>query len=83
MDGTYTHDFIRHATPEEIKVEQERLLWKSINREVGEFRSKDIRINENGEPIIVNDTKHARMLFEKGKVKGFYPAESFISFGSE
>ncbi|TQR21820.1 hypothetical protein [Psychrobacillus vulpis] len=72
---------IRHATPEEIKVEKERQLWKSIGREVGEFRE--------GDTAVTNDEYHYTGLdlikkhYEEGEIKGFYPAESFINFESE
>ncbi|MET3657875.1 hypothetical protein [Sporosarcina psychrophila] len=84
----YDHDIgidkirIRHATPEEIKVEQERRVWAKIGREVGEFRKGDVRITKGTVSGFVrtNCEKNAKDEYENGELKGFYPAESFISF---
>ncbi|MFJ7971286.1 hypothetical protein [Psychrobacillus sp. NPDC096389] len=71
-------DIERHATPEEIKSEKERRLWKSIGRKVGKFHNGDFGISYDGEhpdfvPRLID-------LHSEGKLLGFYPAESFISF---
>lgn len=73
---------IRHATPEEIKAEQERRVWAGIGREVGEFCDGDFAFSgytgyHSHEATVLKDW------YDKGKLKGFYPAESFISFGGE
>lgn len=85
---------IRHATPEEIKAVKERRLWKSIGRKVGDFKEKDLVVyekryfrlfNNMGCEIYGNhmDPAYASELYEKGSLRGYYPAESFISFESE
>lgn len=83
---------IRHATPEEIKAEQERRVWKKIGREVNEIRPGDC-IASNGNYYKVFDNIGCQKynnhispgfavdLIEGGASHGFYPAESFISFG--
>jgi len=71
---------IRHATTEEIKAEQERRLWKKLDRAVGEFRKGDVRILDDGNSVHITDTDYARAKYIQGALKGFYPAESFISF---
>lgn len=76
----------RHATPEEIKAEQERRLWAGIGREVNHWRIGDIFITS--EKVFKvdgnkNQIGHASMAYESGYVTGFYPAESFIKFEEE
>lgn len=92
----FRHDpeALRHATLEEIKAEKERRLWKSIGREVGELKERDIVIYENKYFRLFNnmgceiygfhmDPVYASKLYGHGNIKDFYPAESFISFESE
>jgi hypothetical protein len=94
-DGNYSipTGYIRHATPEEIKAEKERQLWKSIGREVGELKEKDFVVYENRYFRLFNnmgcglygnhmDPMYASELYKKGYLSGFYPVESFISFES-
>lgn len=74
----------RHATPEEIKAEKERRVWKSIGREVREFRVGDAYENLNGLTHTIDRIERILVvegLYEKGKLKGFYPVESSVSFG--
>lgn len=75
--------WLRHATSEEIKAEQERRVWAKIGREVGEFRVGDIRVLKGTVSGFVrtNCVRNARDEYQDGQLKGFYPAESFISFG--
>lgn len=68
----------RHATPEEIKAEKERRLWKSIGREIGEFRKGDTFVSTRGNVWKILNNINSE--YAKGNLKGFYPAESFISF---
>lgn len=70
---------IRHAAPEEIKVEKERRWWKSINREIGEFKKGDIGLTESGSSS--RSPENITAWYEWGHLKGIYPAESFIEFG--
>lgn len=70
---------VRHATPEEIKAEQERRAWKSIGREVGEFRDGDIGVDCIG--FIRRKVMSINEKYKAGDLDGFYPAESFIKFG--
>lgn len=70
---------LRHATPEEIKAEKERRVWKKIGREVGEFRDGDIAFTNKGS--IWQSAQFNKESYKHGELKGFYPAESFISFG--
>ncbi|GGA31962.1 hypothetical protein [Psychrobacillus lasiicapitis] len=71
---------VRQATPEEIKTEKERLLWKKIGRKVGEFHVGDITLDQNYYPIRVVNVEMAKTFYQQSKRIGFYPAESFISF---
>lgn len=72
-------EFIVHATPEEIKAEQERRVWAGIGREVGVFFRGDVGMHITGsmhyDPFTIG------RFYDKGELKGFYPAESFIGFG--
>ncbi|WP_336822979.1 hypothetical protein [Sporosarcina sp. USHLN248] len=70
---------IRHATTEEIKAEKERRKWAKIGRKPGEFRDGDLGISEHGNYIDTPSILKAR--YELGQLRGFYPAESLISFG--
>lgn len=74
--------FVRHSTPEEIKAVQERRIWKSIGREVGEFKIGDAGMHE-GEVVRVRtsiDKLVISIMYKDNELEGFYPAESFISF---
>lgn len=73
---------LRKATPEEIKTEKERRLWKNLGRKVGEFKKGDIRILNDGNSVHITDVDYARVKYIQGRLKGFYPVESFISFES-
>ncbi|MDN4609145.1 hypothetical protein [Sporosarcina highlanderae] len=73
--------FFRHATPEEIKAEKERRVWKEIGREVGEFRDGDRGIHASGTSVIRKD--YIKECYDGGTLKGFYPAESFISITND
>ncbi|MFD1206672.1 hypothetical protein ACFQ38_16365 [Sporosarcina contaminans] len=79
-------DFVRvlyepysYEVEEEIKAEQERQAWAKIGRRVGEFRDGDLGISEHGNYIDTPSILKAR--YELGQLRGFYPAESLISFG--
>lgn len=78
---------IRHATPEEIKAEQERRVWARIGREVNEWRKGDVYVHRRYAEAFAIDHKDALRLaserYEEGLVIGIYPYESFISFGGE
>lgn len=82
-DGSKSYwplSYFRHATPEEIKGEQERRAWKSIGREVGEFRDGDVGIDSIG--FVRRKVMSINEIYKVGDLDGFYPAESFIGFGS-
>lgn len=71
-------------TLEEIKAEQERRAWARIGREVGEFKVGDAYINKSGivhEFDVLERLPVIEKMYEYGKLRGFYPAESFIEFG--
>lgn len=70
---------LRHATPEEIKTEQERRVWAKIGREVGEFRDGDLSIGKDG--FEYKTIQGMNAAYKESDLKGFYPAESFIEFG--
>lgn len=72
----------RHATPEEITKEKERRFWKAIGREVGEFGHSDILMDDCGRVYRTFEV-NAKEVYKSGKLKGFYPAESFIKFGGD
>lgn len=69
-----------HATPEEIKSENERRLWNSIGREVGEFKPDDIGISKDNNTHYRNKPGMLEHLYNSGNLKGFYPVESYIKF---
>lgn len=66
------------STPEEIKAEKERRFWAKIGREVGEFKKGDVGLTESGSSS--RSPENIADWYELGVLKGFYPAESFISF---
>ena len=70
------HDVTGYATPEEIKTEKERRLWKSIGREVGEFKETDSGFDYDG--ILVPGIIALTQVYSRGDLQGFYPAESYI-----
>ncbi|MEK5070745.1 hypothetical protein [Sporosarcina sp. FSL K6-1508] len=70
---------LRHATPKEIKAEQERRVWAGIGREVGEFRDGDFGEHVSGREQSESQ-EYLSDWYKRGRLKGFYPAESFISF---
>lgn len=72
-------DYARHATPEEIKAEQERRVWAKIGRGVMEFRHGDSARHINDSSI--SDIDFLKACYKAGTLKGFYPAESFVLFG--
>lgn len=72
---------VRHATAEEIAHEKEQRLWKSIGREVGEFKADEIGYLRNGAPI--RGRTRMTEAYEHGDLIGFYPIESFIDFGGD
>lgn len=80
---TFGKDRIRHATPEEIKAEKERRLWSGIGREVGEFKPDDIGITKDNNTHYRNKPAMLTGLYKSGRLQGFYPAESFVSFKEE
>lgn len=77
-----------NPTPEEIKAEKERRVWARIGREVNEWKEGDAYDHRNYLVKFYVDgsdlsKKKAKEAYDNGKVKGFYPAEYFISFGGE
>ncbi|ARK23591.1 hypothetical protein SporoP37_02045 [Sporosarcina sp. P37] len=90
-DSTYTNILrsnIRHATPEEIKAEQERRQWAEIGREPGEFRDGDVVLTAfdsiSDQVNLIKKCTNlliAKQEYKSKIIKGFYPAESFIEFG--
>lgn len=80
-DERQISDITRHATLKEIKAEQEHRAWESIGREVGQFVPGDIGVSHNGETFKAQ--YNLKNLYEKGELKGIYPAGPFISFGGE
>lgn len=81
-DLSFLSDAWRHATLEEIKTEKERRLWKSIGRKVGEFKDNDVAIGTHGNTYRSNPGM-VSALYKLGRLKGFYPAESFIMVGGD
>jgi hypothetical protein len=72
-----------NPTPEEIKAEQERRVWEKIGRKPEEFRKGDAYEYNNGQIFTVDvygRIETVRAAYRTGQLKGFYPAESFISF---
>lgn len=79
-------DRLESCTPEEIKALQERRIWKSIGRGPKEFKVKDVYklTNYPHISITIRDEEMidiANQNYDDGEILGFYPAESFISFG--
>lgn len=81
--GVYFKSYIRHATPEEIKAEQERRQWAKISREVGEFRDGDVGVMNNIMVTRITDIEMIKECYEQKCLLGIYPVESFIEFGGE
>lgn len=78
--------YIKHATPEEIKAEKERRVWAKIGREPGEFRDGDVgleALNGAWSQTINGDACYLKEKYEDGRLKGFYPAEAFVSLGGD
>ena len=69
---------VRHATPEEIKAEKERRVWAGIGRKVGQFMYGDVGVSHS--ESIWTELSSLKTLRDSDDLKGFYPAESFISF---
>lgn len=75
-DVLYLMENTRHATKEEI-------FWAELGREVGEFRIGDVTLTNNGSEYHIDheDTVlDEKDEYSKGKLKGFYPSESFKPF---
>ncbi|MHC8517023.1 hypothetical protein [Sporosarcina sp. ITBMC105] len=80
----FKREIVKKLTPEEIKAEQERRVWARIGREVGEFHVGDYGLLGNyifRKAVEGNDLVQLRDDYSKGKLIGFFPAESFIEFG--
>lgn len=75
---------VKEVTLEEAKEYRERQSWKSIGREVGEFKEGDsIRTKHMIKPYIVKsnqDISEAKNDYQNNHIRGFYPAESYIKF---
>lgn len=74
-----THDITGYATPEEVAQEKEKRFWKSIGREVGEFRKGDVGVFRNG----MITSRFYNFEDYRDDLVGFYPIESFVSFGGD
>lgn len=74
---------VRLATEEEveqeIEKESERLLWDSLNRNTGQFYDGDLGVTHSGTQF--TEIRHLQQMYEEGRLKGFYPKESFIRLG--
>lgn len=75
------HDITGYATPEEIKAEKERRVWKSIGREVGEIYEGDIGVANSGQRILSKSEIEAA--YKHDSLIGLYPNGSIISFVEE
>ncbi|WP_342512828.1 hypothetical protein MKY34_19825 [Sporosarcina sp. FSL K6-1522] len=79
----FSMDRIRHATPEEIKAEKERRVWKSIGREVGQFKVGDAYRTTDGDwgAVISEQSKvMVERYYSSRKIAGLLPAESYVDF---
>lgn len=79
-DKACGHNFrnIRHATKEEA-------FWAELGRDVGEFRKGDILPSMFSKSNLyklnsLQDVLDAKMDYRAGRLRGYYPAESFVSF---
>lgn len=73
----------RYATPGEIKAEQERQLWKNLDREPNQFKIGDVGLHVDGSVARVEShigVRGIKLMYKDNELLGFYPAESFISF---
>lgn len=80
-DLQYSHDFMRHATPEEIY-----WLEELGRKEIGDFQEGDKYVDRAGLTMTAtcrNDIADFKKYYEKGDFKGIYPVESFKSFNKE
>lgn len=70
---------LRHATAEEIAQEKERRLWKSLGRDVKEFKNGDVGVMRNG----IKTSSLQFLEDHSDDLVGFYPIESFVKFGGD
>lgn len=76
-------DELSASTPEEIKAEKVRRLWRGIDREVGDFKMGDCgRLNYGGTLTVKDEhgLNRLKSLYREERMKGFYPAGSYVSF---
>jgi hypothetical protein len=65
-----------HATKEEI-------IFAELGREVGEFVEGDVYTYNGNHMNVINGSSAIDVIrenYKSGKIKGFYPANSFIEF---
>lgn len=73
---------LEFVEPHEVKFEKEKQMWAKIGREVGEFRKGDHGMH-NGEHSVntmITNIDALKSYYYDGKLKGFYPVESFVDF---
>lgn len=85
----FENGVIEHITEEKFhefkKKDNEKKLWSSINREVGEFKIGDVFLDRVYGSLAIDscsavDSEFATKRYEEGEVKGFYPVVSYIEF---
>lgn len=77
---TYVHSKkIERMTLEEIKIEQERSMWRRLGREVGVFKDGDVGKERTG--FFYTDLELLKKLYADGLLVSLYPAGSSIQFG--
>lgn len=81
--GSIGNSYIRSATSEEIKKESEYIAWKKAGRAVEQMEIGDAYERIDGRIYTIDKPDRIGWVlddYKNGKLKGFYPAESFISF---
>lgn len=68
-------------TPEEIALEENRRLFISLGRKVGEFKTGDVGISSNQD--LIRNVGSLGRYYTEGHLTGFFPAEEFITFLKE
>lgn len=81
-DGYWWLDTGKMVTEESIRLETtEEAFWAQLGREVGEFKIGDATLTVNDTAYFLEndeDVLDEKDEYNNGRLKGFYPAESFI-----
>lgn len=77
-------DSLELISKEELQEAKEKRFWEKLDREVNEFRKGDtVKYGGMTKPYTLqnnHDIRATKYDYEQGTLKGFFPAESFVSF---